>query len=601
MEAPYYHMIPKDVEGNLRMRRHIYGKLQWFPKYQKDLWAMCARDPLAWANLFIWAHNPKDDNKKTIQPFITWKIQDEAIATVIDAMGEEDVCIKKSRDMGGSWCCLIAFLHRWLFHPSQSLLLISHKADYVDQKGSDKALMTKLDHMIAHLPMFMQPQMHRAEMILANLTNNSRFTGEASTGDVGRGGKCTAALWDEIEAWEVADGYRALSALSENTNCRVLNSTVNSKAGVFYLKCESARKTGGKLVEMHWRDNPRKAAGMYIFRNEKLEILDKDYKFPYDYPFIKDGKLRSVYYDKFCRQNPVPLIISTQLDMDWGSGSQYFEQDLIRELINKSARPPDFVGSLSYNDQGDPVGFVPSENGPLKLWANVQNGQLADVYGESFAAGADPSYGTGASDSVLTIANRRTGMVAAELAANNLQPTVFADYTVALCRAFNDAYLCWEAPGPGRTFGPRVIDRSYTNIYYHRSDKKAFPTPGDVPGWWSNDDLKRQLLTTYKLMLMQGEFINCSRASLMELAEFAWMDGKLVHQKSLATEKNDSSGSGQGHGDRCISAALTALAMKDRPFQGYEEMPGKKDQVGTIAQMLLQQRKIEEPEGCCEF
>jgi hypothetical protein len=70
--------------------------------------------PIFWLNAFGWTFLQKkvgDEGHEAVRPvpqshvpFITWKVQDDAIVDLVDAIDNgHDALIHKSRDMGASW------------------------------------------------------------------------------------------------------------------------------------------------------------------------------------------------------------------------------------------------------------------------------------------------------------------------------------------------------------------------------------------------------------------------------------------------------------------------------------------------------------------
>ena len=83
--------------------------------------------------------------------------------------------------------------------------------------------------------------------------------------------------------------------------------------------------------------------------NGELKILDESYVFPEGYEFIRDGKLRSPWYDNECRRSPNAQFIAQELDIDFiGAGGTYFDPKKIDWLIEKFARKADTRGEIFF-------------------------------------------------------------------------------------------------------------------------------------------------------------------------------------------------------------------------------------------------------------
>ena len=498
----------------------------------------CSEDILFWVNAFVWTYDPRQDIPKL--PFITWEFQDEGLCCLEESIGKTDLLIEKSRDMGASWMCLTTFLWRWMFRPLQSFLMVSRKEALVD--GSADSLFGHMDFVMRGLPVWMIPTHKRNKLKLSNLDNGSRIEGESTTDNIGRGGRRTALLLDEFAAFE-GGGWDVLSATADNTNTRLFNSTPNGTANAFYAQ----RQAGTPRLRFHWSDHPDKGADKY-----------KD----------KTDRWRSPWYDNECIRRAHPVEIATQLDIDYqGSAYPFFDTRTLEELGREWCREPEHIGTLNV-EQGYEPNFVEDNIGPLKVWVDVDEDGFP-ILSRDYVIGVDVSQGTGASESALVVGDRLTGEKVAELCSNQISAYKFAELAVALCRMFRGpggrgAYLIWEATGPGRTFGKAVVeDCRYSNIYFATSRDTLRKKISDKPGWFSTRDSKRDLLTTYRELLFTGKFINPSRKSMEQAAEFVYQpNGSIEHGVSLLT--TDPSDRGTNHGDVVIADALVALILKDR-------------------------------------
>ena len=551
---PFYGLVPKDVDANLRFRRGLLqraadcGDEPARDLFRQEQWIMCARDPLYAINAYGWTYDPR--LTPSAVPFVTWDYQDRAILDLLDSIDTgEDVVIEKSRDMGASWIMLSVFWWRWMFVPNQSFLMVSRKEEYVDKIGDPKALFWKVDFLLKHMPGWMLPRFERKKLHFGNLDNGSTIDGESTNGDVARGDRRTAICLDEFAA--VENGRRVLAATGDATRCRWFNSTPAGTANAFYEVVNS----GVRKVRMHWSQHPHKGAGLYTSDEAgRLQIIDTSFVFPDGYQFICDGKMRSPWYDKECKRRHSDLEIKQELDIDYiGSGSLFFDVAELDEHQEKFARDPLMMGELDHElDTLEPKEFVRRNNGKLLLWCGLMSDGKPPP--GNYVIGCDVANGTGASNSVACIADRETGEKVAEFASSMVKPEGFAKFAVALARWFHGAMLGWEANGPGRGFGDAVLEAGYRNIYYRRQDTSISRKVSDVPGWFSTADNKTALLTEYRSHLGRGDFVNRSVQSLMECRQYVHGPNGPEHAAAMTTE--DPSGARQQHGDRVIADAL---------------------------------------------
>jgi len=83
------------------------------------------------------------------------------------------------------------------------------------------------------------------------------------------------------------------------------------------------------------------------------------------------------------------------------------------------------------------------------------------------------------------------------------------------------------------------------------------------PGWYPNEDSKRNMLTEYGRALGAGEYVNHDKDALEECGQYVWgPNGTVVHSAALA--QVDPSGAKKNHGDRVIGDGLSWMGVKYR-------------------------------------
>ncbi len=551
---PKYHLrVPKDVKKNLRFRKELLTQCGTDRSLASSVREICKRDILFWVNAFCWTFDPR--KKINTIPFVTWPFQDKALTTLDKHCGYDDIGIEKSRDMGASWLCLLLFLHQWSFFPGRAFQLISRREALVDSSSDPDSLFWKLDFLLRHQPKFLVPHFRRTKLHLENLDLGSSMDGASTTADVGRGGRRWAMLIDEFGAFEPGDSHGVNAATADNTNCRIYNSTYQGTSGCFY---EQMQRPDIVKLTLHWRDHPEKAAGSYM----------------------ANGRLRSPWYDRQCKRIVTLASIAQELDIDpQGAMSPFFPGELLERLILQDARPAMMRGRIEFDTLApmdkDSIQFLEDGNGDLMLWTLLPPPKFEISPNEQFVVGADISTGTGATNSVLSIADRRTREKIGEIARTDLDPVSFANLAVATCRYFNDAFLIWEMNGPGGTFGKTVVDQGYRNIYY-RQDEQGLEhkiSKGLVPGWYASRDNKLLLFREYIRALNSGGFVNRSSLALKECREYRYLPTGGVGN-ARAYEIDDPSGARENHGDRPTADALANKGLGAEP--SVEEI-GKED------------------------
>lgn len=547
MSFDFYSDVPKTPKENVAFRKHAYESVRKDASMARAMYQACANDILFWLNTFGWTYDPRLVDP--VIPFITYEFQDEAILELQQAIRTGyDLGIDKSRDMGASWMFISVFVHFWLYHANLSFLLVSRVENLVDKPGDPRSLMWKCDFLINRMPYVLQPPQERTKLHLKNNANNSVINGESTTGDVARGDRRTAIALDEFAA--VDNGHQILRSTRDATSCRVFNSTPK---GAHTAHADVMLRSKIKKLSLHWSKHPVKARGLYTG---------------------EDGKLRSPWYDVQCERAVHPQEIAQELDIDYlGSDYQFFDQDMVNKLLAETADPT-YECELHYDPETlEPHGMVPTNSGRLKVWGEL-SGDGRPAPGR-YAVGVDIATGTGASNSVISIGNIKTGEKVCEFAHPKTDPKELARLTIALCRLYSTAhgspaYLVWEANGPGRSFGDEILEKRFGHFYFRQADDRISKKVSDIPGWWSSKDANRALLSEYAKALKEKTFFNPSREALDECSEIVYTStGEIEH--SRARNNPDSSGARDNHADRVRADALLWKAIRDKRGAVYHE------------------------------
>ena len=602
-EFPHYHLVPKDEMANLAFRKELLKEAAESIAFARKLREMCAEDILFYINAFCWTYDPRDD-KIPHKPFITYGFQDTAVRELLDAIRKgRDVVVPKSRAMGASWVGLSVFEWFWHFHDGLTFLLISRNQDYVDKLGDPKALFYKIDYLHEKMPKWLLPtdrhlgrkDPNRKMLHLENADNGSVIAGESTTGDAGRGGRFTAIFIDEFAAFKVDEGFAALSATQAATNCRIFNSTPQGQANAFAHVCF---KTAARQVRMHWTEHPVYRQGLYEVKNGVVKVLDdyrgevsvlrkgqseeREYLYPDNYPFeVSTDRMRSIWYDLQCARCATDQEISQELDIDFaGSDYQFFDPQFINALIDQHCFDPMFVGDFEFDAVDLSANrLYQNKKGDFHLWMSVPGAgplfpDFSFLNGMKFAVGADVSMGTGASNSVASVANVDTGEKVAVYRTPNVEPKKFARICMALAKCFNDARLIWDATGStGRAFTKEVIEFGYPNIYYRESEGHVRKRISDQPGMYLQPDDRSLVFQDYREALSNFQFINRSKPGMEETLQFIMKPGAGV-EHAAAAYSQDPSGARSAHGDEAMADALVSRlvnqATKMKPKEEVE-------------------------------
>lgn len=567
--------VPRDRLENLEFRLFVLRKAKNNRAMQLALIDACKNDLLFFVCVFVWQVNPKKKGAEARPgPFISFPFQDPAFLWILSHIERgRDCLLEKSRQMGASWMIIIVFVWLFLFHGWQTLLFISRNEKAVEDE-SPNSLFWKIDFILRHLPNWMKPpakKFKRRKLFYGNDQTNSSIFGEASTGQANVGGNTTAMGIDEYS--QIKEDYEVLHRTSDSTNCRIFNGTHLGLDTAFYEL--STRVDMDKLV-LHWSQHPDYSPGLYRMNlgTGQVEVLDKTYEYPLDFQFVMDGSptggpfpgLRSPWYDEQCRRKGSKRAVSMDLDIDpAGSDRQFFDQILIRDLIANYCRKPLWQGDVRLDrDLGRVIELVPRVDGPLKLWINLDSRNLPP--GGSYGAGADVSYGLGATPSCLSMMDAEIGKKVMEYVNPNIEPKEFAELCVALCWLFKTsenlgALFAWEKQGPGNIFSRRVVELGYRRIYYKRNEHQLAPNDTDFPGWYPSPDNRDDAIEEYAAALRTRQLINPSERALKECLAIRWNDrGHLEH--SAEYDKTDPAKSMVSHSDILVADYLAWMMTR---------------------------------------
>ena len=603
--AAYSSTSLKHPIANLQFRRLCLELGYESRENARELWMLCARDPLFFLNTFGWLLETRDRQDWNLKdrygtskvlPLITRGYQDDLILKCVANLGRNDIVIPKSRETGISWMiggALAAW--DWIFHDQTHIGFVSKDLLSANNPDDPDALFSKFEFLLRRLPFWIiSPsdwERNITKNTFKNIRNHSSLTAYAAKGDIGRGGRKAWMLMDEFHFFEQGDDYAAMDSTVHVTPCRVFVSTANrdrGMAGAFYDVMSDSSKNGVHII-VDWKDDPDKRRGLYhgelIEGTEtyRLVIDDMDFWLPYsnfdcktfkhptkpgeNYPFILDERIRSLYYDHvWNRPGSTPQSISAELDRNFGGATaQIFNPQLLEKVI-ASAKPPSSTGDMVRNPEKlDEWMFQKLAAGGLtNLWCNLESG--TPPKGE-YVFGADISAGTGgewSSYSALEGLDKKTGEQVFEWRSNRLDPLQFAELTVWILKWFHGAYLVPEVNGPlGQLYINKVCrDLKYGNVFRQIKAKVAWRETTEKIGY-VNNDRGIELLKHMESSLRSNRVKLHSLTALRECGRYFLKNGKLVHSAAEVTE--DGAGMGLAHGDAAIALGCSVFGVDDTP------------------------------------
>jgi phage terminase large subunit len=226
----------------------------------------------------------------TAIPFLLFPRQVEWVTWLLERWhaGEPGIT-EKTRDMGMSWLTVAVACTFCLFNRGMVIGFGSRKEEYVDMRGSPKALFEKARFFLSHLP----PEFlggwdrdkHAPHMRILFPGTDSAMTGESGDG-IGRGDRTSIYFVDEaafLERPQLVD-----ASLSATTNCRQDISTPNGRSNSF-----ATRRHSGKIpvFSFHWTQDPRKDRAWYEKQIAELDPVTVAQEIDIDYSGSVEGVL----------------------------------------------------------------------------------------------------------------------------------------------------------------------------------------------------------------------------------------------------------------------------------------------------------------------
>lgn len=595
-QGRWHEQVPRELNANLRFRRKLLLAAENDADVQHELVRRCKNDILFFINTAVFQFNPSKSirGNEAVHPFITYPFQDRALLATPETHAayrpydrgilwcyenDKTMACEKSRWQGASWLFLIFQDWLCLFHDYVQTLNISRNENAVDDGGRN-SLFWKLRYIHDRLPAWMTGEILSQKLYFHFHSTQSEATGEASTAKAGVGGRASVIFVDEYPEIEKAEEVRQKTALT--ANCRYFNGTHLGVGTALQRMCDP--KVSPEIVQwrMHWTDHPDQSRGLYEFDPKTPgipKILDREYDFPPDYPFVLDGTptggprpgVRSPWYDQKSLDMGDSRAVAMNLDISpEGAARQFFDGLKIRNIIQESARPPLWVGDIRFDRRGDFVGLSESKTGRLRLWVNpMGNDSLPTA---RYCLGADVSAGTGATPSCVAIINGDTSQKIGEYSNPHIVEDEFAQVTSAIGQLArwgdgNPAYLGWDGLGQqGKKFENSILGLGYRHIYYNDEDKVDITSTYSRtrrPGWFGTNAQKYALLVDYRQALYERVLIDRSEECLLETLLFEYDRSTNTVKHAKETRSNDPSGARENHGDMVIATGIAWMLAKD--------------------------------------
>jgi len=579
-----------DPDENAAVRVELLRKGLESERERRLQFEACRLSPLWFISHFAWTYVVKEvdpDTGKTMptkrphRPFIPWACQVRAINETIDAIDKGEDCLwDKSREMGASWI-LGAYLPaaRFLFVDDSQILVTSRMADLVDKRDDPDSIFWKLDYTLNRLPAWLLPCEKsdllpggecRRYMIATNPRNGSTITGQATTEHIGRAGRRTFVLLDEMAAMErQAELWRSAA---DTTASRIANSTPLGPGTEFSrLRDQGVELGSPRVVKLTYDEHPEKGA------NKEWRV-DTDGAIT---GYAGRGYWWSPWFEQERKRRDKVDIAQNILAIHEIAGLTFFDTVAVTTAMRDDAREPIARGDLELvpeelenPDLRQRVRFVPRNDGPFRVYE-------MPIAGACYAHGWDPSYGVGAANAGGSGFNADSGGLAWE----HSDPGVGA-YQLALRATLaswfwagrhhrSGACTNFETNGPGTGWERDLFAHGCRHIYRRRAIGQLVETKSLLYGWNSTHVSKVVLLGGLNRAMQARTCRIYSRDTLGIMLTYQVTKSGQIDTPERA---DMTSGARAAHGDTVISAAVALLACAEAdnpPVEVKEFAPGK--------------------------
>jgi hypothetical protein len=619
--GPVFVTIPKDLDANVAWRRDLLERIstsdEWAQLFRKAVSAPCVEALLFWLNAFVWTFRVQYVDAKGVDrtitdgandwPFVTWVFQDRAIRRLYEAITKpHDLVLDKYRNAGASWLIVAVFTWFFLYQRGSNFMLVSRKEALVDNPGDPDTLFWKIDYILQHLPPALVPSCKRTFLKIINAETGSTIIGQASTGDVGHGGRKTAVLFDEVAL--MREAREAWTGAGRTTNCRIGNSTPHG--WTFHSELVHSGKV--PVLAIDFWEHPEFGRGRYEYVEPATGAI----------------KISSPWRDRECARAVSKREIAENIDRDHaGAGMMFFDTDQITRHLHgrvppiyvghicpmrphhdehSAARAPNIDAEDAVHNIDDPWRWSAWYDNPprpytgqtpwtlfCELFPDQETGLYRPNQNRTYVFGCDIGFGVEASLSTCTVFEAETGQQVAQFASAAYSPDEFARLMAYAGRWFGGgpggaAFIAWESNGgQGRNFGT-MLRRTlgYPWLYYFTPTDRDGAKATKRWGWHSDRNTKNELLTQLRGKMARDEVkLHCEKL-LAEQRTYVFLDDGSVGPQSLVQEEPAARAV---HGDRTIGCAIAAMAL-----ESVGRCPAKRRRapVGSLAWRL--QRRVDE-------
>ena len=389
------------------------------------------------------------------------------------------------------------------------------------------------------------------------LTNNSTIQAEGNTPEAGRGDSLHLCIIDEVASIDyqrkqaMEDIWASAGpALTRSKGTCIAISTPKGKSGWYFDQYINSEEKGWTILNASWKDHPIYNLGMYQYikdENNKnggyIKFYNSDwqdtthpddlkkYKTKETYEFIKDGKLRSPWYDVESKKLGKERTLC-ELDCSFsGSGGEVLENDVIDNIKNNCILPIR-IGLKEKEQESFWKNYYVYKDCEY-IQKEVQDKILK--LPKEYLVIVDIATGDGSDSSAISVIDVITDEVVATFKDDKISPDLLAYVVKKIGLEYGEAEVVIEYNGPGQTCLLKLQnDLGYPDKKIYRTTLKL-KDPNEKDGkkrklgfWQSSQSRSNGGDVLEELLNNNSITINCKRIA-KEFETWVWKDGRRDH------------------------------------------------------------------------
>lgn len=325
--------------------------------------------------------------------------------------------------------------------------------------GKSKAIYSHLPPEL-QIPLDPNEPNNREQM---SFINGGKILALPSTADAGRGFDPTICIYDEADFHEfLVESYYAIKpGLDDNQGQLIMTSTINNDhmGGLFQDICNQAPKNNYSEKFYGWKTRPGRTQEWY--EDRKLEYDDTSL-FEKEHPETREEAFA-----------PAKTLA-------------FFDRDILTDMKEDTKNPVEIIYTKN--------------NVQVNIYQKFQ-------VGKRYTAATDTGHGIGKDDSVTVILDVVTGVTAADIKSNVINPVEFGIASIEMLNSYDSPIWAIE----DNDWGVQVIriaqELRYKRLYFREPDKPgwhtfdtaAHATPGSRFVMWGDLDraIRDRLITIF--------------------------------------------------------------------------------------------------------